>query len=61
MAFYTMIGLMAVAAVIAVGVYWVVTNVTFKRQPERYTYKANEAGTEYVQDDSKDEQNAPKT
>jgi hypothetical protein len=56
-----MIGLMAVAAVIAVGVYWVVTNVTFKRQPERYTYKANEAGTEYVQDDSKDEQNAPKT
>jgi hypothetical protein len=61
MAFYTMIGLMAVAAVIAVGVYWVVTNLTFKRQPERYTYMKDEAGNEYVQDNTvktKDEPDA---
>jgi hypothetical protein len=61
MAFYTMIGLIVVAAILGAGVYWMMSNVTFKRQPERYTYKADEAGTEYVQDDSKDEQNAPKT
>ena len=53
MAFYTMIGFVVVAAIIAVGVYWVVSNITFKRQPERYTYKTDvETGTEYVQDNS---------
>ena len=61
MAFYTMIGFVAVAAVIAVGVYWVVTNLTFKRQPERYTYMTDaENGTEYVRDNTvttKDESN----
>jgi hypothetical protein len=55
MAFYTMIGLMAVAAVIAFGVYWVVTNLTFKRQPERYTYMTDAVdGTDYVRDNTKD-------
>jgi hypothetical protein len=61
MAFYTMIGFMAVAAVIAVGVYWVVTNLTFKRQPDRYTYMTDAMdGTDYVRDNtvkSKDESN----
>lgn len=50
MAFYTMIGFIAVAAVIGVGVYWVVSNITFKRQPERFTYTKDEAGNEYVRD-----------
>ena len=61
MAFYTMIGFIVVAAVIGVGAYWVVSNITFKRQPERYTYKTDEAGNEYVQDNSvasKDEPDA---
>lgn len=61
MAFYTMIGFVAVAAVIAAGVYWVVTHITFKRQPERYTYMKDEAGNEYVRDNtvtSKDEPDA---
>jgi preprotein translocase subunit SecA len=61
MAFYTMIGFIAVAAVIGVGVYWVVSNITFKRQPERYTYMTDaENGTDYVRDNtvkSKDESN----
>jgi hypothetical protein len=53
MAFYTMIGLMIVAAVIGVGVYWVVSNITFKRQPERYTYMTDTTdGTDYVQDNT---------
>jgi hypothetical protein len=61
MAFYTMIGFIAVAAVIGVGVYWVVSNITFKRQPERFTYTKDEAGNEYVRDNTvttKDEPDA---
>jgi alpha-D-ribose 1-methylphosphonate 5-triphosphate synthase subunit PhnG len=61
MAFYTMIGLIVVAAILGVGVYWMMLNITFKRQSVRYTYMKDEAGNEYVQDDSKDEQRAPKT
>ena len=61
MAFYTMIGFIAVAAVIGVGAYWVVSNITFKRQPERFTYTKDEAGNEYVRDNTvttKDEPDA---
>ena len=61
MAFYTMIGLIVVAAILGAGVYWIMSNVTFKRQSVRFTYMKDEAGNEYVQDDSKDEQRAPKT
>ena len=60
MAFYTIIGLIVVAAILGAGVYWLVTNISFKRQPERYEYKTDEAGNEYVQDNSKGEQSAPK-
>jgi cytoskeletal protein RodZ len=60
MAFYTIIGLIVVAAILGAGVYWLVTNITFKRQPERYTYMTDEAGNEYVQDNSKGEQSDPK-
>jgi hypothetical protein len=52
MAFYTMIGLIVVASILGVGVYWVLSNITFKHQPERYEYKTDEAGNEYVQDNS---------
>jgi hypothetical protein len=59
MAIYAMLGMVVVAAMIGFGVYWLVSNVTFKRQPERYTYQTDEAGNEYVQDNSKgDEPNA---
>jgi hypothetical protein len=61
MAFYTMLGIAIVAAVIGVGVYWVVSNITFKRQPERFTYTKDEAGNEYVRDNTaatKDEPDA---
>lgn len=59
MAIYAMLGMVVVAAMIGFGVYWLVSNATFKRQPERYTYQTDEAGNEYVQDNSKgDEPNA---
>lgn len=52
MAAYTLIGFLAVAAVIAAGVYWLVTHITFKSGPERYTYMKDEAGNEYVRDNT---------
>jgi hypothetical protein len=55
MAAYTLIGFLIVAAAIAVGVYWVITNLSFKRQPERYTYMTDaKNGTDYVRDNTKD-------
>ena len=60
MAFYTMIGLIVVAFILGAGVFWLLSNVTFKRQPERYTYKTDEVGNEYIQDNSKGEQNDTK-
>ena len=55
MAAYTLIGFLVVAAAIAVGVYWVITNLSFKRQPERYTYMTDAVdGTDYVRDNTKD-------
>jgi hypothetical protein len=50
MAFYTMIGFIVIACVIGTGVYWVLTNITFKRQPERYTYSKDSEGNETVKD-----------
>lgn len=50
MAFYTMIGFIVVASTLAAGVYWVLSNVTFKRQPERYTYSKDAGGNEVVKD-----------
>lgn len=48
MAFYTMIGLIVVASLFGVGVYWSLTNITFKRQPKRYTYSKDSEGNEIV-------------
>jgi hypothetical protein len=50
MAIYTMLGMIIVVAVIAFGVYWLVTNVTFKSQPDRYIYKTDKNGAEFVED-----------
>lgn len=59
MAFYTMIGLTVVAGIIAVGVYWVLTNITFKRASDHYTYLKDEAGNEYVRDNSVTQKDEP--
>lgn len=47
---FALLGALVIAAVVAFGVYWLITNITLKRQPERYTYKKDEKGHEYVKD-----------
>ena len=60
MAIYAMLGMAAVAAIFAAGATWIVRNVSFKPMKPRYEYKTDEAGNEYVQDNSKGEQSDPK-
>jgi len=53
MAIYALLGMAAVAAIFAAGATWIVRSVSFKpMKSERYTYKTDEAGNEYVQDNS---------
>lgn len=40
---FALIGYLVTSAVFALGVYFVVTNITLKKQPEKYTY--NEDGS----------------
>lgn len=60
MAIYAMLGMAVVAAIFAAGATWIVRNVSFKPMKPRYEYKTDEAGNEYVQDNSKGEQSDPK-
>lgn len=57
MVFYTMIGFIVVASIIAAGVYWVISNVTLTPQPDRYTYVTDKDGNESVNTNSKGEPN----
>jgi len=60
MAIYAMLGMAVVAAIFAAGATWIVRNISFKPMKPRYEYKTDEAGNEYVQDNSKGEQSDPK-
>ena len=60
MAIYALLGMAAVAAIFAAGATWIVRSVSFKPMKPQYEYKTDEAGNEYVHDNSKDEQNVPK-
>ena len=44
------IGVIVIATVLAVGVFWLLSNVTFKRTPQRYTYKIDEEGNAVIID-----------
>ena len=44
------IGMVVVATVLAVGLFWIFSNVTFRRVPERYTYSLDEEGNAVVTD-----------
>lgn len=44
------IGVLVVAAVLAVGIFWIFSNVTFKKVPTRYTYTLDEEGNAVVKD-----------
>jgi hypothetical protein len=52
MAIYAMLGMAVVAAIFAAGATWIVRSVSFKPMKPRYEYKTDEAGNEYVQDNS---------
>ena len=49
MIIYT-IGILVIATVLAVGVFWLLSNVTFTRTTQRYTYKIDEEGNAVVTD-----------
>ncbi len=44
------IGVIVIAIVLAVGVFWLLSNVTFTRTPQRYTYKIDEEGNAVIID-----------
>jgi hypothetical protein len=54
MAIYAMLGLIVVAMIVGVGVYWLIQNITFK-QSNPYEYKTDKFGNEYVQDNTDEE------
>tara|TARA_R110000782_G_scaffold9566_7_gene30694 strand:- start:564 stop:722 length:159 start_codon:yes stop_codon:yes gene_type:complete len=33
------IGITVIAVTVGVGAYWIATNITFKKEPNRYTYE----------------------
>lgn len=47
---FALFGFLVIAAIVIAGFYWVITNVTFRKQPERYIYVKDEDGNEYVKD-----------
>ena len=47
---YTLVGLFVIILILAVGVFWLFSNVTFKRTPQRYTYTVDEEGNAVVKD-----------
>ena len=46
------IGVLVIATVLAVGIFWLFSNVTFKRIPQRYVYKIDEEGNAVVTDEN---------
>ena len=44
-----LVGLLVMGSILGFGIYWLLTNVTFKQTPEQYTYegdKVNDNTTE---------------
>lgn len=52
---FALIGALVIASTVGFGAYWLITNITFKRQPERYIYVKNEDGSETVNDMNENE------
>lgn len=38
-----LIGLIVMGSILGFGIYWLLTNITFKQTPKQYTYEGNEA------------------
>ena len=59
MAVYAMLGMIVVAAIFAAGATWVVRNVTLKPMKSPYDYTTDEAGNEYVRDNTVETKDEP--
>jgi len=46
------IGILVIATVLAVGVFWLFSNISVKRTPRRYIYKIDEEGNAVVTDEN---------
>ena len=49
---FALLGALVIAAIVGAGVYWILTNISFKTTPTRYTYEKDENGNEKVKDHS---------
>lgn len=49
---FAMVGALVVMGIVVAGVYWLITNITFKTQPEPYTYMKDKNGDEFVKDNT---------
>ena len=47
---YSMVGILVIGMVIAMGIFWILSNVTFRKVPQRYTYTLDEEGNAVVVD-----------
>ena len=47
---YSMVGILVIGMVLAVGIFWILSNVTFRKVPQRYTYTLDEEGNAVVTD-----------
>ena len=36
-----LIGLLVMGSILGFGIYWLLTNITFKQVPEKYTYEGD--------------------
>lgn len=47
---YSIVGILVIGMILAVGIFWIFSNVTFKKVPQRYTYTLDEEGNAVVTD-----------
>ena len=47
---YSIVGIVVIGMVLAMGIFWILSNVTFRKVPQRYTYTLDEEGIAVVTD-----------
>lgn len=47
---YSIVGIVVIGMVLAMGIFWILSNVTFRKVPQRYTYTLDEEGNAVVSD-----------
>jgi len=46
-----LIGLLVMGSILGFGIYWLLTNVTFKQTPEQYTYDGNKVNDHTIENE----------